>query len=197
MLGKRAFLSLLDACNWGIDRFAKMLMMRKRFLVLGWMLALIWVGTLPARNLRHDFHVCIVEVQHNAQTQSLEITIKLFTDDIERSMRTLGAGQMRLGDTRELPDADAKLLAYLQNRLALRINGQAVAYRWVGKEVELDALWCYVEVPDVAELKQLEVTNRILLEIFDDQANVVHVHVKDRVQSLFLDKTELSGQVSF
>lgn len=147
-------------------------------------------------SMRHDFHVCITEVNHNAQTQSLEITFKLFTDDIERSMRALSGKELRLGDAHETENADLLLMEYLVHRFSLTVNGEPTKYVWVGKEVELDATWCYVEVPHILHVSDIEITSRILTEIFEDQANVIYLTANGVSQSLYLNRKTLSGRVS-
>ena len=170
--------------------------MRNRLIFWGSTLMLVF-SLAGAAARPHDFHVSITEINHNAQRQSLEVTIKIFSDDIERSFRALGAGELRLGDAKELPNADSLLFAYLQNRLTIKVNGKAKSSTWVGKEVELDALWCYFEIKDCADFHALEATNRILTEVFQDQANVMHVTAHGETKSLFLNQSELSGQLNF
>jgi hypothetical protein len=160
-------------------------------------LALQFRAPLAAAGRPHDFHVCILEINHNLETRALEITVKIFTDDIERSIQALGGGALRLGDPREAANADALLFEYLQNRLSITLDTNPFKISWVGKEVELDALWCYLEVPSVGRFSEIGITNRILTEVFEDQANVVHVTASGITQSLFLSKSSLSGSLTF
>jgi hypothetical protein len=149
------------------------------------------------RPLPHDFHVSVTQIHYNVQTQALEISVKIFADDLERSVQALGGGDLRLGDPREASDADAIIQGYLRNRLSVKIDDLAMPYSWVGKEVEIDALWCYLEIKNILHLTSLEITNRILTEIFEDQANVVHIEANGLKKSLFLSKSMLSERISF
>ena len=145
----------------------------------------------------HDFHVSVTQINCNATTQTVEITIKLFTDDLEQSIKALGGGDLRLGDAREAANADHLLLEYLRNRFTLKLDSKPVIMAWVGKEVEVDALWCYLEVPNIPHCTSMEISSRILTEIFEDQANVIHITCNDQNKSLFLSKNSLSEGVSF
>lgn len=155
-----------------------------------------WPLSARPSGTAHDFHVSVTQINCNAQTQSVEITIKLFTDDLEQSIKAQGGGELRLGDAREAVNADQLLLEYLRNRFALLLDGKAVVMAWVGKEVEVDALWCYLEVPNIAHISSMEITSRILTEIFEDQANVVHIACGGENKSMFLSKNSLSERVS-
>ncbi|MFM2376485.1 MAG: hypothetical protein RLZZ165_1582 [Bacteroidota bacterium] len=143
----------------------------------------------------HDFHVSITQIDHNPQTQSLEITLRIFTDDLEHTMRSLGGGELRLGEPRESPDANRLLLEYFQNRLAIRVNDQPSVLEWVGKEIEPDATWCYLEVFKVPVISSLQITNRVLMEAFDDQKNIIHLNASGQTRSLFLNKREATGRL--
>lgn len=154
------------------------------------------VGAKPRGPLLHDYHVCITQIDHNPRTAALEITIKIFTDDIERSIVRMGGKPLHLGEPREAPQADSILHAYLQNRLTLNVNESPREIAWVGKEVEMDAVLCFVEVNDVQKLCSLQITNRILTELFEDQANVVHVKAHGQTRSLYLNAIHLTDGLS-
>jgi hypothetical protein len=151
---------------------------------------LISVSTIP-----HDFHVSITQIDHNPQTQSLEITVRIFTDDLEQTIRNLGGGELRLGGPHEAPDANRLLLEYFQNRLEIRVNDQPSVLKWVGKEIEPDVTWCYLEVYSVPVISSIQITNRILMEVFDDQKNIIHLKDSGQTQSLFLNKREATGRL--
>lgn len=140
-------------------------------------------ATLP-----HDFHVSITTIDCNPKTGALEITVKIFTDDLEKSILKLGGPELKVGANDEAKDTDSFIEKYLQNRLFIEANGKTMSPKWIGKEVEIDATWCYLEVPNVGKLEEIKITNRILLEIFDDQSNLVHIHCGTDPKSLYLRK---------
>ena len=47
----------------------------------------------------------------------------------------------------------------------------------LGKEISKDlaGVWCYLEIPNIEAIKQLKIQNQLLLEVFDDQKNIVHI----------------------
>ncbi|MEL6842947.1 MAG: DUF6702 family protein, partial [Bacteroidota bacterium] len=119
----------------------------------------------------------------------LEITIKLFTGDIEIALEAQGTDRLFLGEAeKEHEKADLYLQRYLQQHLQLTVNGEEVEYEFLGKEVEIDVLWCYAEVPNVAILENLTVKNTMLFEELDGQQNVVLVKSgKQKKSNLFID----------
>ena len=90
---------------------------------------------------------------------------------------------MELGTQSEPPSANEHIESYLQKHLTLTVNGKQVEYKYLGKEAQLDATWCYLEVEKVGNVKKLTVDNSIMLSEFDDQTNLVNLNIKGRKKS--------------
>lgn len=146
---------------------------------------------------RHPFYVSICQIDHNPEAKSLEMTFKIFTDDLEKALEAQGTGKLYLGDPRESQEANRYLHNYLKNQVEIVVNGDTAAFRYVGKEVEMDVTWCYVEIAKVPEVKTITVTNRILLEIYEDQTNIVHVKAGRQQKSMLLRKGKIADTVEF
>lgn len=167
-----------------------------------WMTILVLLAGLMALPVEaaappHDFHVSITQIDYAPEAEALQITCKIFTEDLEATLEALGAPRLRLGAEAESPAADSLLGAYLQNRLIIQLDGKAVELRYLGKEVEFDATFCYLEVANSQRFSSITVINRILLEHFDDQANLTHVNLAGKTQSIMTRIGEESGQLKF
>ncbi|MBK8473439.1 MAG: hypothetical protein IPL33_15555 [Sphingobacteriales bacterium] len=145
---------------------------------------------------KHDYHSSICQIDHNATEKTLEIAIGLFANDLRDAVIAATGDTINL-DTGAAPDpyADPAISYYLAQHFSLRINGKAVEWQWVGKEIAPDQVWCYVVVPQVRRVKQLEVTNTVLFELFDDQINWVHLKAAGKKGSLALQKGNASGNL--
>lgn len=145
----------------------------------------------------HDYHVCITQVDYNPNRAALEISVKLFADDIEKAITKLGGPPMHLGEAREVVGTDSLLSMYLRHKLTFAVDGKVHTWHWVGHEAELDEVWCYLEITGIDELPSLQVTNGILTEVYEDQSNAVHVRVGPTTKSLFFNRNILKGSLSF
>lgn len=135
----------------------------------------------------HEYYVTITQIDYNEQSQSLEISIKFFTDDLEYAMAQSKDGQkLFLGTEKEAPEADQSIFAYVQGRFQLDVDGTKVTLEWLGKEVELNETWIYLEVKNVASIEQLEISNELLTETFETQTNIIHVNVMGQKKSMLL-----------
>lgn len=133
------------------------------------------VPELPA----HVFHVSRCEIRHNTAKQSLEVTMHIFIDDLEAALKKQGHDKLFLCSERENASANKYLVAYIQQNFQLEINGQAVAYNFIGKETSDDMLaaWCYFEIPKVKTVKSVLVKDKMLFELFSDQKHIIQITV--------------------
>jgi len=146
---------------------------------------------------RHPFYVSICQIDHNAKTKSLEVTFKIFTEDLESALEAQGAERLHLGSERESVKTDRYILSYLKSHVTLQVDGDTVAFKYLGKEIEMDETWCYVEVPNVPSVNKLTIRNSLLMENFEAQQNIVHVKVGGKQKSLVLWKDKREGSVEF
>ena len=149
--------------------------------------ATAWIGgdTQPEF---HAFHVSKCLADSNEGEQALQMILHLFIDDLEEGLRRQGADNLFLCTKKEHEDAERYIYRYLQQHLAFEVNGEPREYTFIGKEVseDLSAVWCYLEITDIPNLKSLKVNNNILMETFDDQKNLVSISGPAKKQGLLL-----------
>ncbi len=158
---------------------------------------LIICGAVFSMSFCHKFYVSICQIDFNSQTNSLEITFKIFTDDLENTLEAQGTGKLYLGSERESEDADRFIFNYLKTHFDIIVENRPVQLNFLGKEVELDVTWCYIEVLDVKKIANITVTNSILIDQFEDQTNIVHVKVGENQKSLLLHKARVTDKLEF
>ncbi len=158
---------------------------------------LIICGAVFSLSFCHKFYVSICQIDFNSKTNSLEITFKIFTDDLENALEAQGTGKLYLGSERESQDADRFIFNYFVTNFNLKIENRPAQLKFLGKEVELDVTWCFIEVLDVEKITNITVTNSILIEQFEDQTNIVHVKVGDNQKSMLLHKAKVTDRLEF
>ncbi len=123
----------------------------------------------------HDFHASITQIDVNAETGRLEVAVKLFTDDLETAVQPAGQPALHIGTPKEHLRTEALLADHLRRHLLLQVDGRPAILRFLGKETEADATWCYLESDAIGSFKSLTVTNTLLLTQFEDQVNIIHL----------------------
>ena len=122
----------------------------------------------------HAYHTSLTEIQYNVREKSLEISIRMFTDDLETALTKANNGQkVMIGGKND--NSDAVLNKYVQQHFAILLSQkQKRAMNVLGKEIEGDATWVYVEIPNAQDFKGNILYNNIMQELFDDQTNLVN-----------------------
>ncbi|MBK9175609.1 MAG: hypothetical protein IPM46_04580 [Flavobacteriales bacterium] len=137
------------------------------------MKALLLAAGLSSVLAVHDFFVSILTIRHNAKEQTLDLTWRMTAHDIEHALST--RGELKLGSDKEHPNADSLLNRYFMEHLTLFQEDKQMTWKWVGKELDGETLYCYLEVEGVATPSDLMVSNTLLQDVFAEQQNLVHV----------------------
>ncbi|GAB3328312.1 hypothetical protein GCM10027299_30370 [Larkinella ripae] len=113
-------------------------------------------------------------MQYNAKDKTFEVSLRVFTDDLEEALSKENNNQrVRLNDK----DANGPLVErYVRKHFGLTTaNRQRKPFQYVGKEQEMDATWIYVEIPCNESVQGSLLQQSLLMELFDDQINLVNV----------------------
>ncbi|HEY0385483.1 MAG TPA: DUF6702 family protein [Pyrinomonadaceae bacterium] len=137
---------------------------------------------LPRAAAAHTFHTSLMSMEYNRQEQALEITLQVFSHDLEAILSRRSGKSVRLDKT---PDAARLVFAYLQDAVNLRNNaGEMKSLEWVGMEMQADSVWLYVESKMPGGLTGAQLRNRVLFDMFEDQVNLVHLKDEARKSDL-------------
>jgi len=145
----------------------------------------------------HPIHVSVTEIEMDEKDKRLEIMMRVFTDDLELTLRQ-ATNQPEL-DFLSLTakGRDEMVAGYLKNHFKISLDGKAQKITYLGHEQEDPALIFYIEVPNVKKWKTIEVQNDIIMEVHTDQSNLVHVTVKEKIRSLRLTKNTPADKLTF
>ena len=130
--------------------------------------------------ISHDFHFSRTDIRWSPQSQTLQTTVRVFTDDLELAMKNhgeLGEGfVLWLGEEREWVGTDTTLLDCSRTHLHVAADSVPVTWQWVGKEVELDVSYLYLESQFLDSAPQLwQVKHSGMFKEYADQVNEVQL----------------------
>ena len=146
----------------------------------------------------HPIHVSIAEIDHNQEAKALQITLRIFIDDLELSIRNkINSPELDLLNPGGAKTTDQLVKDYLTEVLKLKVDKKAVQTNYLGHEIEGPAMICYIEVENIKKFKSIEVTNKAILETHEDQSNLINVNYLEKVKSLRLTNDKPTGVVSF
>jgi hypothetical protein len=146
----------------------------------------------------HPIHLSITEIDHNEKSKALQITMRIFIDDLELSIRKkLNDKELDLLEPGNGKTTDNLVKDYLVENVKLKVDKKAVKINYLGHEIEGPAMICYVEIENIKKFTTIEVTNRVILETHDDQSNLVNVNYHDKVKSVRLTNDQPTASVTF
>jgi hypothetical protein len=146
---------------------------------------------------RHPLYISVTEIKHNAKDRILEVSCKVFTNDMETVLEKMSGGRVDLSAASTKAASDKLIDAYVEKHLRLKVDGKSVLLHFVGSEQENDGTWSYFQVNDVPAVKRIEVVNELLYDSFNQQINIMHVTVGGVRKSFRLDYPEAAATFEF
>jgi hypothetical protein len=136
---------------------------------------------------KHDFHTSLTEINFNPKTGSLELSVRVFTDDLELTLTNFNKGKLiKIEDPEAI--VDPLIEQYIRKNLALISPEKEVKFgKFYGKEKEADATWIYLEIFDCKQLKNFTLYNTIMQEMFEDQTNLVNIIYPSQKKTIVFD----------
>lgn len=143
---------------------------------------LLWLASLL-----HPIHLSVTEISQSEKDKALEITSRIFIDDLELSIqKEIKDEALDLLKPENGKTTDQLVATYLLNHLKVKVDGKAQALKYLGHEIEDLALISYIEISNIKKLKSIEVFNDVLMETHRDQSNLVHVSYVGKMKSVRL-----------
>ena len=148
-------------------------------------------------HLFHPFFVSLTEVQHNEKAKRLEVSCKVFSNDLEAALEKNYRTQIDILKPGDRARIEPLIRDYLQKHFQVLVDSKPVSFQFLGYEIEEDAAWCYLEASKVNQVTRIEVKNDVLFAEHPTQTNLLHVTVKGRRQSTKLDNPESKASFNF
>ena len=137
--------------------------------------------------LLHPFFVSVIEINHNAKEATVEISVRVFTNDFEKTLQKYATGKIDMINPADKAMLDKQVKNYISQKLKLKINGQPALLQYIGHEIQQESVWSYFEINRVPELRKLEVDCSLLYDFEQKQTNILHVKSKGMDKSYKLD----------
>lgn len=145
----------------------------------------------------HPFHISLTEIKWNTETEQLEISQKIFWDDLEIAMSGYHDESIDFLNPANKEKLKQQIELYLLAQNQLWVEGKEIRLNFLGYEVEEDAAWFYLESEKLSKPTSIKVKNSLLIDIFPDQKNVVQFYFdKSSPKSIILGKGVVSGVLS-
>ena len=145
----------------------------------------------------HPIHVSVTEIDFDQKEHELEITMRVFIEDLELSLRN-SLNKPELDITAPAGTTTDRLVEdYLAEHFKISLDDNPQKTKYLGHEQEGDAFIVYIQVSNVKSWKTISIKNDIIMSTYTDQSNLVHVYIGDNVKSLRLTTNTPIDKLTF
>jgi hypothetical protein len=166
---------------------------KMRMFMIGMLFLFVATSYVPT----HKYYVGLTEVNINTEKHTLDVSTKLFMDDLELSLARFANKRVDLSVSENNKEVEALLISYFEKNLKINVGGKLLKLKFVGFEVENDAVWCYQEVPHFKGKGTVSVYNTLLYDYFFEQANLINVSWNGTNKSIRLSNPDKLAEFVF
>lgn len=145
----------------------------------------------------HPFHISMTEIKYNAGKKSLEISEKIFWDDLEVELNDYSKTKINFLKPTNKEELNKLVGRYILEHTDIYINGKKIALNYLGYEIEEDVAWIYIEAVNVVAPNTAEIKNSILFKNFPGQQNIINFYRDKNPKSLRLIESQIKGKINF
>lgn len=167
-------------------------MSKKASLIVG----LILILGLSAFNY-HKFYVSIYQIDFVPEKKRVEITARIFMDDLKLALEQEFKTEINLGETAESAQDVLLLQKYISKHLHFFIDGKEKTIFFLSKEIENNVVIIYLKITDVKKINSLKMRNNLLLEVDSGQQNIMQTDIYSKKRNYIFTKDYLVETITF
>lgn len=126
-------------------------------------------------SIMHPYFISMTEIEHDKTNNQLEVSVRIFTDDLEKTIRETYKGKVDILNKEEKANSEKLIQQYINKHLIIKADGKVLNLKFDGFESEEGSIWSYFEYDNITSIKNIEVTNTILYDYKEEQVNFIHV----------------------
>lgn len=145
----------------------------------------------------HKFYVALYQVTYAPEKKMLQITTRIFVDDLNSAIGRKYQKKINLGSENETVEEVNFLKKYFSEKFYIKVNGQTKPIHFLSKEMEGDVLICYLSIKEIQKINSLEIYNAVITEGNSDQQNIMHFNVAGVKNTLLFTESTSSGMLKY
>lgn len=153
-----------------------------------YILSLVLIVISINLSAQQQFHTSNTSIDYEIETGTLNITSRLYTAGIEKAVGEKTTNKSAF---------DAKLKAYILNKVDLKVNGKPVHVSYYGFQTNDQTTRLYLKVDKLNDISSLDIRMALLMDAFDDQQNFIKVDIKNNRKSFVIRKETEIIKINF
>ncbi len=158
---------------------------------------ILFVGISLLSFTEHKYYLALTEIEHNTKSNSIQMIMNVFMDDIELAINKEQGVDLKLTTKDEPKNVDEYFFNYLKDNFVVSVNNKKVSYNFIGKEYEDNIIYFYLEIDNVYKINSIEIENNVLISHFPEQQNLIKAKINNTKKSLFLTRENNKGLLNY
>jgi len=135
----------------------------------------------------HPFYVSVIDINHNAKDKSIEVSVRIFTDDFEAVLKKQTNAKVDLQSAKDKAAMEKLVTNYITEKLHIKADGKQLSLKFIGYEQQKESTWSYFEATNIPAVKKIDVDCSLLYDYQEQQINIFHVKANGVDKSYKLD----------
>ena len=145
----------------------------------------------------HRFYLSLTEIHVDTKKQTLDVSCKLFTDDLQDALQKKYGKKTDLSTSVKNKEVQDLVFKYITENFKINVGGRQEKLSFVGFETETDATWCYLEVEHFTDKGKVAVLNTLLYDYLPEQSNMINFYWDDVDKSSKLSNPDKLAEFEF
>lgn len=148
----------------------------------------------------HPLHVTITSIDMDHATREVTVSHKFYIDDFSLLFYHLYERNIKPLEGNEFSESELQIIElYLADAFQIEAEKDTpVSLEFVKKDQNKDSIWLYFkgELPEMGD-ESFSLTNRIMLDLYNDQTNLVIIASEGKEQGFAFDNNNRQVLVEF
>jgi len=145
---------------------------------------------LSSSSSLHDYYVSSTEVVFVEDKQQLQVTTRVFIDDLEAYFNAQTEDKIQLQPDLEPAKIDSLVHVFFKNNFNIFFDKKEVGIQYIGRQYKEDQILIFAEATEVSPPTSYEIHNTILIPFRSDQQNIVHLKTVNSKKSFLMDASK-------
>jgi hypothetical protein len=145
----------------------------------------------------HKFYVAIFQVNYASEKKMLQVTTRIFVDDLDDALEKKYGRRFSLGESKQSPEEVSLMQKYLADRFKVAIDGKQQQLAYLSNELENNVLICYFRVTGINKISSVKVSSKVLFDFVTEQQNIIQTNINGKKNSLLLTIDNPEGTINY
>ncbi len=153
---------------------------------------------LTKLSFAHPIHITVTNIEPNASKACFEVSIKVFTDDLEHAISLQLKENIGLLNNKPSLNIAELFLQYINDEFKILVNSKEIhksKVQFIKYTVIDNTTWLYFEFKIPSKIEQISIYNNLLNQLYPDMTNLVIIKWKQDEQGLTFTKNSTQQNV--